>query len=71
MGFSKRKGLRFEQGLSPSEYEKMRSINRIALCKFLEDMKNKKESDLDQNENANSPVKGQKKQGSSLIFLSD
>ena len=41
MGFQKRKGLRYEQSLNPGEYAKMRKINRIALCRFLEEMKDK------------------------------
>ena len=44
MGFQKRKGLRYEQSLSPAEYAKMRKINRIALCQFLEEMKEKCDS---------------------------
>ena len=45
MGFQQRKGLRYEQSLSPAEYGKMRKLNRMEICKFLDEMKKKVSND--------------------------
>lgn len=63
MGFSTRKGLRLNehQSLSPGEYGKMRSINRQALCLFLEEVKQNVIKVDNQDDNKSDKSTGSKK----------